>query len=344
MNNDYLVGGYGSGNLHYNCHSKFCSSGRLWPILETDKIDTMAFYFFGYYEQYLKLYYNEDNIFGRNYYNVDIKLVDYPKFSVDIIEYVTKSEKFYPLFYSIIRNFKKYGLIDLENMFGLVYDSRYRPGIYIEKNLRNVLEKSKSLKNRRTSIITYSFGCIQILHALATYDESFIMEHIDNLILISCPLGGSPASLLTLMTDYDDYIVFKDDKMYKMSDIGIFLPEQYPRYIYNSIDIENIFNLLDRIKYTKLVKLHCLYSTMLVNKTVKFFNVDFNDDDVLKYATKTLGDGTIPLNSLNACDDFVSDYENILYIKGLNHTSILHDDRIINYINKYVIYYHILPN
>ncbi|OAF66430.1 hypothetical protein A3Q56_05855 [Intoshia linei] len=259
---------------------------------------------------------------------------------------------------------KKFGFIRNSTIFSIPYDFRRFPGKFMIDHLKEAIKIAKNKSGRQINIVTHSYGCLQVLHALSKYKRSFIKNNINNVNLISCPLVGSPKTILSLFTGnidtdlsdslkkrnffktilptYQSIAMFLPNEMYKNKNKIVFIKDGV-NYTVNQLDdilpkdivsrrryagniIKEIFFFLKINKKYKFVNINCIYSYTNSNNTVESFNYD------TKKVNFTIGDDSITLSDLRICNEFVTNSQHIKEIKYQEHSKILQSNQLIQYI------------
>lgn len=133
---------------------------------------------------------------------VDVQI---PKFgstyAVDTIDptwpicYATKA------FADLIKEFKKLGYVDGENMLGVGYDWRYfsfDTNKYKDnwfENVKNLIMKTKEKYNQKVVLISHSMGGLMIYKFLHYVGQDFVNKYIQRWVMMSAPFLGAAKTL-----------------------------------------------------------------------------------------------------------------------------------------------------
>ncbi|OAF71321.1 hypothetical protein A3Q56_00921, partial [Intoshia linei] len=183
-----LVPGFGGSKMYYSCRVNYTSRECVqWPI--KPNFSTVVYGMSGYLIKSLQLHYSNSIYHGYkyNYSQSHIKLGNY---SVHQICYIDSDTKYEPIFKKFIDMLIRSGYKNKVNMFGLPYDFRFYPNESIVKSMNHFINVTET--GDKINIVTHSYGCIQVLHAMSVINIKLVKKHINKVIFVSCPLGGAP--------------------------------------------------------------------------------------------------------------------------------------------------------
>ncbi|EGG13818.1 hypothetical protein DFA_11579 [Cavenderia fasciculata] len=248
-----------------------------------------------------------------------------------------------------------------------------------ELEKRGWFDKFKSLvestyemnKQQKVVLVAHSMGgllSLYFLDKIAT--DQWKAKYIDSFIPIAVPWSGSPKALRTVLSgdnfgigvinkDYlkkfaqesggviqliPDPIIWSKDKVFITAKNTNYTLGQTTN-LFNDLGLKDttlIYNSISSVtsEMKPGVNTHCIYGYGI--KTEIYY--DYNDgfDEQPKIYETDLGDGTVPLESLQFCNQWKNDPEHvgIIQVKEfdlLQHRDIIADSEVFEYIFQYII-------
>lgn len=158
------------------------------------------------------------------------------------------------------------GYEDRKNLFGIPYDFRLvldaDSRIVLFNRFKEYVEKSVATnEGRRCVVFAHSLGCVMFKWFLSSHvSDDWIANHIEELILVSPPFGGSIMALKTVM--FGDFYVPKFHNLYKQelqlntgiimclpNDVGFSPEAELMRIGGRSVRLEDIESNIDMISF-----------------------------------------------------------------------------------------------
>jgi len=271
---------------------------------------------------------------------------------------------------------KNYGYRRDENIRGAPYDFRKAPyelGEYFD-NMEKTLSEMKMQYHRKVTIICHSMGCLNTVYFLGKRSKSWKDEHIQRVISIGAPWGGSAEAVKAMVFGNNLQLPFLFDEK-KLRE----LQRSFPGTIYllphpalygnttlvktnvkdsrktrllraSDNDYKFLFNELDYdtgyqiYQYTKdlqsmaapEVEMWCLYGRGFPTVSEIDFDGEISDSEGREVFGD--GDGTVSIKSSLYCREWVPQQKEPVRLRGYtaNHIEILKDPYVLGLVGEIV--------
>lgn len=273
-------------------------------------------------------------------------------------------------FDTLVRELIKFGYERDRNIYGAPYDFRRAPNELQEYfvELKKLVERAYIENgNEPVIFICHSMGCLNNLYFLNANTQEWKNKYVRSMISLAGVWGGSVKALkafasgdnfgvlvipsLSLRKDVRTFPslayllptkeVFKNDqvlvrnrqKLYTVNDYQQFFRDiDYPTGYEMWLDVKNLTSHMT----PPGVEVHCLHG----NAVTTIEQLDYQVGDFPDAKPRVFygdGDGTVNLNSLQACITWADKQKQPFHYKNfstIDHMTILSDDRVIEYIGE----------
>lgn len=314
----------------------------------------------------MKLTYNYSNRTTANTQGVDLRVRNFG--SVEGVEYLDQLKMPHTdYFATIIETLDKNNNYTRDvDMLGASYDFRKAPNELGEfmANLTALIEASK----QPVTIVCHSMGCPNVLHLLNSASEQWRSSHVRRLVALAAPWFGSvkaisamllgdnlgipllnSAKLQALQATFPSLMyLFPRKPVYATDRVLV----QTPSFNYTLDNLEQLFLDTDLLDQREMwldgkqiagqlsapgVELWCLHGSGIQTPS----KIVYQDDSGQKYHIEHGdGDGTVNLESLEACQQFASQQSQpVHYVKlaGVSHINILRGSEAADFISKQIL-------
>jgi len=279
---------------------------------------------------------------------------------------------FTSIYGTMIQSFEAVGYEAGVNLRGVPYDWRLpsdaHEGDLYDRIQQLIEETYQQNGNTKVHVIAHSLGGPVFLHFLNSMTDAWRTTYMESFIPIAGPWSGSPKALRGLVSGdnfgmeflgfsivdpltmrsvartYGGLVALIPDPTFWGDQVFVIGPQKN----YTASDFLELFQDLGAdmtasiYPHTEwlfpnmtapMVPTYCLYGTDQPTELYyDYSDGDYNSDPVIYYTNE--GDGTVPLRSLKECVSWQNDQQNVVIqeFDESDHTSILEDQNVINYI------------
>jgi len=273
---------------------------------------------------------------------------------------------FTSIYSTMVQSLVKVGYVRGQSIRGAPFDWRLPP-VTLEQNgwyadFQRLIEETYTINgNKSVHIVSHSLGCPTSLYFLNKMPQDWLDKYIKSFIPIAGPWSGAGKALRAAISGdnfgltfaeidiiskksmrnvarnagglvqlFPDNILWPSDKLVVRTPTKNYTVSDYPQlfadvgYPMSAIVWEDV-NTLNEMKPPR-VATNCIYGYNVPTEISYYYDKGFDQDPVMDVSD--LGDGTVPLDSLEECKDWAAEQTQPVTVKQYN--LIGHGDIIKN--------------
>lgn len=320
----------------------------------------------------MKLSYNSTSRTTRNAPGVITRVNGFGK--AESVEFVDPSRLYGTNYFdSLVKQLVELGYERDKNILGAPYDFRRAPNELQDffVDLKGLVEKTyRSNGDEKVVFICHSMGCLNALYFLRHNPQSWKDKYMRSMISLSGPWGGSVKAIkafasgdnfgvvvipsLSIRKDVrtfpslayllpkpeiwpsDKTLVRHKSKRYTVGDYKEFFTDiKFPTGYEMWLDVKNLTSPSD----APGIEVHCLHGHKVHTPDMLDYQVGGFPDAKprVRYGD---GDGTVNLNSLQACIKWADKQKEAVHYKNftsIDHMTIMSDGKVLDYIGEALV-------